>query len=523
MGRPSDDQLLAHAVRFLRNNQQHHAADTLLSCSLRWGVVSAPSATPRGPERLSWSTAQLTASGDAYRALSEEYHPTRAAVEQALKAVAPAGCPLETVDVVSAVSADASRVDVTVCTREDFRWSSETITERRKAAAGRHGPTRPSRAGHTPPLSIKDDPRNPYARNAFRVLGLSTEASDHEARRRVQERRLTTELGGSGPSELELIRKAEAALQDPARRLREEVYWVHLTPDPIPTDPDLADRELLTTLVTRLERMAESGSDEARHDLAVVRHVAALEADDVDIDELSAALSDWQEVWESDAFWFRMRMRAEELADPRVTDATVGGIRDALPGVVLAPSATLAARLLDHGWDAEAAEHLATILDLGFPVDDIEKTRSTATGGLRGRLKDALYQTRAQLDAGLETERARPTPQSGAALCAAWVAAEKSVVPLLERLQRVDSDNADVQVVADEVAEFVQSLAVRLYNDAHNGEAAVAPQEAAARLAASDSVRQRAAENLRILRSNLRRERGIQAWQQAQTHAEAGR
>lgn len=67
-----------------------------------------------------------------------------------------------------------------------------------------------------------------YAENAFRVLDLPISATEREIRRRVQERRLQAELNAVENSDMDRIRKAEVALDDPRGRLREEILAIHL-------------------------------------------------------------------------------------------------------------------------------------------------------------------------------------------------------------------------------------------------------------------------------------------------------
>lgn len=293
-----------------------------------------------------------------------------------------------------------------------------------------------------------------------------------------------------------------AALGHPAHRLREELYAVHLPLDPVPPAIDSADTVVVSSVVARLARLAGGGSDEALHDLAVITHASVVESNDLDVGRWSSALSRWREVWRNDAFWLRVRLRAEALVDDGAVDAIVGALHDELPARVLAPSAAMVAGLLDSGRDSEAVEHYAAILESGFPADAVEQACSTAMAGLRSQANIAIYDARQLLETA-RTDMVGDSSRLSLALRRAWARARNDAIPPIDRMRRVDQDRAEVRALSDELAELLRSLGVRLYNALEDGEAALAALLAAERLATSDFVRQQVAENLRAFRSNL--------------------
>jgi hypothetical protein len=341
---------------------------------------------------------------------------------------------------------------------------------------------------------------NPYANNAFRVLGLTVAATDRDIRRRSHELLLTVELRGGDQAQQERIRKAAASLEDSVTRLREELYWPNLVPQPVPPTIELADIRTVSSAMQSLATLAEAGSEQAVHDLAVLGHAAVIENEADDLDQWKYAIVRWHEVWVNKAFWFRMSLRAEGFKDPRASNAVVDALRDDLPKTVLAPSASRIARMVDASHDSLAAQHLLIVVASGFPVGDIERVRSAATEGLRSRIRASMASIEDSLTA---TDKTVGTPSPAVLrtkLLEAWAEFQREVLPLVVRLPHIDSGNTALRLVGDQAAAFAQSLGVRLHNQVDDSAAGIPPLEAAVRLAASDSVRQQATENLGILR-----------------------
>lgn len=343
--------------------------------------------------------------------------------------------------------------------------------------------------------------------NAFEILGLGIGATSREIRRRVEERRIQLDLDGADPAAISQLRAAAAALQDPAQRLGEELYWIHCSPDPLPPDLDLADPGTLAAAVDALTPLAVNGSDAALHDLAILEYAAAAAAGAAAITRWGAAIERWRTVWASEAFWLRMQLRAEALDDPRVTGATVDRLRAELPGRILSQSAEAAAQLLAAGHDREAAEHLQLILGSGFPVPAVDKARASATEGVRARLRAASTQLRQAVEGVRQWE----SPDKRAALLReAWASAKREVFPLVEQLHRVDPSQSEVEVSADEASGLFRTIAVQLYNETDDPQAALEPQLAAQQIAGSETARHRATENLNTLHFRLAFKRAVE-------------
>lgn len=345
-----------------------------------------------------------------------------------------------------------------------------------------------------------------YQGDAFRVLGLPVDASSRDIRRRAEELRLRLELDGSDPDGLEEVRSAATLLEDPVRRLFEELYWVHLTPNPIPLQFDPSDLAAVRAAMQALKPLVQSGNDEALHDLTVLTHIAAIAGDGADLPFWKEALSRWHQVWASDVFWLRMQMRAEGMADPRVTDETVAALRADLPNQVLKPSAVLAGRRLDDGQEKQGAEHLNLIQQSEFPPEAVAKACCDATSGIRTRLKAAIEELRAEM-AGQDEGKASSV--LGSIFGSVWDKAQKRVVPLVKTLKEVYPEGTEVQVLADEAAEFLTALSIRLHNEAEDSEMALTVAISARRVASSESTKQRARQGIQTLRYQVAFKRAI--------------
>ena len=368
---------------------------------------------------------------------------------------------------------------------------------------------------------------NPYSDNAFRLLGLGVTASEREVRGRSKELVLAAELGMSDPGQGERIRRAAAALEDPVSRLREEVYWLHLTPTPVSATIDLADAKALSSAKRSLAILAKQGSDEAAHDLAVLAHASIIEAGIDEAARWKVAVVRWHQVWASEPFWLRVSLRAEALGDPRATNAAVQALRAELPLRILLPTSSLVARLLEEENDPAAARHLAIVSKSNFPLEVVERIRSSATEGLRSRIRAGVAEIQEHLEVA-ERSGNNPAANLRPALVEAWTTFRSEVVPLVERLPNIDRYGTEARVLADTAAEFAQSLGVRFHNKADDSAAGIAPLEAAVRLAASESVRQRAADNLQIVRfsaamASAYKDAQLKDWKSAMASAQVAR
>jgi hypothetical protein len=177
-----------------------------------------------------------------------------------------------------------------------------------------------------------------YRRNAFRVVGVATDAGRREVRDR--QRRIVTALAAGADVDVDVqhgldeVRASfERILGDARVRLAEEVLWLWDTTNPACGCP----RTLHTD-----------------HDNAVRAHAAALETDTVNPDELERLWSDagraWSRALGRDDFWDHLRRRIDALDDRQLDEETIATIRDELPLTLVRPLIRIVAAHSDKRW-----------------------------------------------------------------------------------------------------------------------------------------------------------------------------
>lgn len=356
---------------------------------------------------------------------------------------------------------------------------------------------------------------SPLSSNAFRTLGLDATATLEEVRRRGDERLLQLELRGGGAADMDGVRRALVSLDDPARRLDEELYWFHESDDAARRALEIDSQADVDAACEALRPLVEAGSDSALHDLALVELEIASRSGNEAVQVWKSALEHWAATWSNEQFWERMRQRSAVLGDGLVTE-TIERLRAGLPKRVLEPHIVLVDRLLGENQDTLAAEHLAMLLEVGLPLASVWEARAAATAGVRVVLRAALDQA----SASLSTAVATPPANRSAAVSNAWRGFEADVLPVVERLKRMDARGPEVQILIDEAAECAITLGVVLHEDqlmrreafrfvgtlssSRRGEPGLDPAidalELASQIAASESVQARAADNLHVVR-----------------------
>src|SRR5260370_4563192 len=111
-------------------------------------------------------------------------------------------------------------------------------------------------------------PLDLYRDTPFRVLSIAVTADPAVVREHARALRAT--LGDQ-------VERAAARLAHPLLRLEDELYWFWLDGGPAALRAMVSSPETADATARTLDREAAEGSDVALHDLAVLRHAAALE------------------------------------------------------------------------------------------------------------------------------------------------------------------------------------------------------------------------------------------------------
>jgi hypothetical protein len=332
---------------------------------------------------------------------------------------------------------------------------------------------------------------NPYVDNPFRILGLPAGAPTATIRRRAQELQVEARLEGAEPEAVQRIAQAASRVQDAAGRLDDELYWIWSTHETVPAEA-VSDPMTRAVVAERLDEQAGKEADDvALHDLAVLLHSCALEAPETDVPQWGPALQAWERTWRSERFWMLVRLRAADLNDPRVTDATVNDVRERLPARILSATADGAARLLASGADDRAREALAAVAASRFPSAAVQRARREATERLVAQTTDLV--------AGV-TEASSSSPgATDAVIRSQWTVLEQQLIPTARRLKRLDAETSGVQDALDEVATCLKVLAVDVFNETKAFDTALPLMTSAVQLAGSEGVRLRMDDDLSTL------------------------
>jgi len=264
-----------------------------------------------------------------------------------------------------------------------------------------------------------------YRNNAFRVLGLGVGVQAQDWVRAQAREKLRARYGADAdkntspaalfpldpPPDEQARRQAQQRLNDPECQLLDELFW--FWPRQGQEDDPLIDLartgDITSALASWEQREAEQTMGRtSAHNLAVFYHCTAL---DLDHKASRGPLSDaevklhllawgrcnarWKRLIGDEAFWSRMRTRAAELRDPRLTDATVQSIRRTLPRALAQISARLAVRHALAGNEATARLHARQVA--GAEVDEPVR---------RQVILDSLATTRERLRLMCESARA---------------------------------------------------------------------------------------------------------------------
>lgn len=216
-----------------------------------------------------------------------------------------------------------------------------------------------------------------YRDNLFRITGLPTDADAATVARMRQRVAAQGAFGGGAtidsggelplprPVPVDDVLRALDDVSDPARRIVDELVWFWGPDGPCGCPQGL----------------------HADHDAAVSAHARAL---DGELDgkatgkgngkgsagKWSAAAAKWNAVLRRAAFWDHVRHRLAVLDDPRLDDAVVDALRDALPEALIAPLVDLVmatpdpVRLRGHvaTWSLPGADGRALLADAAAPL-----------------------------------------------------------------------------------------------------------------------------------------------------------
>lgn len=259
-----------------------------------------------------------------------------------------------------------------------------------------------------------------FRRNAFRILGLATDAGTKEVLRQTDKLLKMAEFSGTDglqqahgfallpdPS-LDELREAVQRLKEPEQRLLDEFFWFW------PSCPKASEDPAMQSLLggdadAALQQWAEqevpdsANSFIARHNIAVLFHLTALDwslhdlEHGVDADREAKMVQYWHEAFErwevlvTDArMWDWVRDRIAVLNDPRLTSGFARRMEAVLPQAFDKINAELAVEYARRSNDRLAEWHVTFLRSTHAGLDDTDRVSALVLRSSRDRILRAV-------------------------------------------------------------------------------------------------------------------------------------
>ncbi len=379
--------------------------------------------------------------------------------------------------------------------RRIMKRRGKSVLEEQRADDVLDAPHRPSsrtrarakvRARSEQPASLPE----PFWSNPFRVLRLPAGAPASQIRETIEQARIEARLGSNpeAESKLDVLTRAQAELLDPSKRVQHEVLWFYAPPESL--QQGVVNNE--EAMVARFQdRMLEAG-DAAwlrQHDLALGLLIAA----SLDRDPQSAehwtvrALSAWRDLARNPRY-----LRGLPADNRRSAGATANAVW-ALGLDVLA-AATL--RSVNAGnVDGVLSRHRAA---KACGVEDEDLLRI-----MEPTIEAALLDAQRRLaEAQAESKRIANDPDAARRWAKALTDGLSICRYLHDELSEIEA--RQLENVLDEGASLIRDVAITLYNEHSEREAAAKLLEAALSLAASPKLVERLESDQRALSDTMK-------------------
>ncbi len=360
-----------------------------------------------------------------------------------------------------------------------------------------------------------------YRGNAFRITGLNVNASLREIARRSEKLQMMEKLGNvlpeSGailpldpPPDGDQVHQAMQRLHDPERRLADELFWFW------PQQPDAGTTDEALAAMAQINEngaVAIWAKDEndvrnngiATHNLAVLYHARALDLERAgSISALTAgenkllqtswheAFKWWQKLLGQEGFWSQLTVRIRALDDPRLTAGTGRRMRDSLPMALLMINARMAVDAAGRGQADEAKRHAETLRASGFAAKLVEEALQAAVAPVRERIKMLCKAAEPEADAD---------PANADKVTHRLIEQTKPLLAVIAGL--LPEGNSVRDAAHDEVALRALACQIPFGNKTDNWSESLVLNTLISGIAASESAKNRIADNRRIIKSNL--------------------
>ena len=360
-----------------------------------------------------------------------------------------------------------------------------------------------------------------FRKNAFRIAGISVDATGREVADHSKKLNMLKELGQQMPVQgtamalvppptHEEIREALQKLKDPEKRFIDEFFW--FWPEKFgasKSDPALqavAQGKLNVAVDIWNQKSKGSPLDVvSAHNLAVVIHVHALDSvnysfeHELPANQKSLAATNWKgatTAWErlatSEPFWEVVRNRVRQLNEPALTSGFVTRMQASLPEALAKIHAELAVSFAELGQPENVTFHCGLLHQTNRGLVDVEKVAELALVPTVIRLKEQIQRAR---------ERAQTNPEKAHESARKLIS---HVRPLLRLFNQLFGEQEHFQKeVFDEAATAVINCLVAYQRKIGDNETFVTVLEQTLPLASSVEVKRRIEENIQIGKGNL--------------------
>ena len=360
-----------------------------------------------------------------------------------------------------------------------------------------------------------------FRKNAFRITGLSVDATTREVSRHADKLKMLAELGQDPhtqsaafpmkpPPSLDEIREAIQKIKDPENRVVDEFFWFwpeefgNSQSDPAMQALAKGDSAKAIEIWAARENGTVS-STTAKHNLALVYHVCALDWENyavkntVEADRREkmtnywkGAFNRWETLATSEQFWEQVVARIRQLNEPNLPTGFARRMRATLPEALDKINAELAVAFAESGKIELARLHIQFMRETNQGLDNVEKTAELVLTPARSRLKEQIQRAR---------ESAQQNPATAHEAARTLI---EHAHPLMDVFDLFFGEQEHFQKeLFDEAATTVVNCLVAYQRKSGDNETFVKLLERTLSLAESVEVRRRIEENIGIGKGNL--------------------
>lgn len=337
-----------------------------------------------------------------------------------------------------------------------------------------------------PPL-IDAATKDLFRKNAFRITGLSVDATTREMDRHAGKIKMLAEFGNvpdtavapfaiKPPPSLDDIRDAIQRIKDPEKRLIDEFFWFwpeefgKSQSDPAFQALEKGDVFKALEIWTAKENSA-SGDVVASHNLALVHQISALDWELLSLktevgeeqrkninENWKDAFKRWKILTDNEQFWEKVTARIRQLNEPNLPTGFARRMRATLPESLDKINAELAVAFAESGKIENARLHIGFLRGPEQRQDKIEKIAELVLTPIATRFKEHIKSAR---------DRGEKSPPLAAKIAQELLGQSRQTLTLFELF--FGKDNELRNDLFDEVASACNRLQV-VYHEATKDE-----------------------------------------------------